>query len=136
MKKNLIRGMALLLVLLMLGAALAACKKPNQDTPQPDDNGLDNSDSSESEPAETDIYEEVRGLEYGGRKFKILTYDAGVQWNPYIMEVKEGTQVLNQAAYLRNSEVEQLLDVKIDTVLAQGTEVVEYVYQNQHDTYQ
>lgn len=131
MKKTAMRVLAILLALFTLCTVFASCNQNKGDQPDGDSGtqGDDLGSSSESEgESETDIYEGLRDMDYGGKKFKILTYEADVEWNPYIMEVEGGTQVLSKAAYVRNTEVEKLLNVTVDTVFANGTAVVEHVY--------
>ena len=77
---------------------------------------------------EIDIYEDVRDINFGGRNFKILTYEAGVGWNPYITQVDEGALVLNNAVVKRNNMVETLLNIQIDTFSVEQKKLVEHVY--------
>lgn len=124
MKKTLLKAQALVLALLMLVTALVSCHKSEEDDVGTDTTATTVADSS----AETDIYEGLRDKDYGGRTFTILTYEAEVNWNPYIMQVEEGSQILNQATLKRNIEVQELLNVQIDTLLVKQEKIVDYVY--------
>ena len=80
------------------------------------------------EPAETDMYEGLRDKDYGGRKFKVLTYKSDSGWINYVMQHENGALVLNNAVAMRNAKVEKLLNVSIDMYTVGINEVVDYVY--------
>lgn len=122
MKKNITRVLTLLLALLMLCAAFISCRKSEEDVGE----GVVETTVSDSSD-EIDIYEGLRDKDYGGRKFKILTYEARVGWNPYILQVDEGSQILNQAVMNRNIEVQELLNVQIDTILVNEDEIINHI---------
>ena len=121
MKNKLIKLLSLSLAILMLSVAFVSCKKEEA----PVETGTVSTTGAETE---TDIYEGLRDLDYGGKKFRILTYDIGVAWTPYIMQVEDGAQVLNDAVMYRNNEVQELLNVQIETIPITKEEIPNHIF--------
>ena len=103
---------AILLLLCMLTALLSACaeKKPTDgtDTAVPGD--------STGEPAETEARPNVpEGVKYDSYSFRILTCLGDyITFNDFKNENID-YDIVNEAIFRRNSEVEQLLDIVIET---------------------
>ena len=66
-----------------------------------------------AQETEADFYEKLRGIDLGGYDFRVLSYEA-TTWNVYIDPESETGDVLNDAAYKRNCEVEELLNVHMN----------------------
>jgi len=98
------------LIFLMLFTACQNAGNPNNDTRE--------SKSGETvSAAETEInyYKNIpAGLNFDGYAFTVLTWDPAKDgWNPYIIIDEINGEVLNDAAFDRNMEVMQLLNVEI-----------------------
>ena len=70
-----------------------------------------------TEPETTDYYAGIRGAvdnaDLGGYNFNFISYDDNGYWQIYLYVEEENGDVLNDAAYRRNLEVEELLNIKI-----------------------
>lgn len=101
---------ALLLCALMLASAsCSAAQKPTSDT-----TAQTTGESVTTEDKYGDALPE--GLDYGGYEFRVLTYETGNisdGWACYIEIPEENGTTMNDAAYKRNIEVEERLNVKI-----------------------
>ena len=66
---------------------------------------------------ETDYYGGIREAadkaDFGGGEFRFISYDDDGYWQIYLYVGEENGDVLNDAAYRRNLEVEEMLSVKI-----------------------
>lgn len=99
---------------LALAMLLGACggTQSNVDT---DSHGTDTETSGE--PAETGYYDNIpEDASYNNYEFTVLSYDLGA-WNIYITGDETIGDVLNNAAYRRNLEVEEMLDITISELL-------------------
>jgi len=67
---------------------------------------------------EIDYYKNIPGgLNYNGYAFTVLTWDPAAEgWNPYIIIDEINGEVLNDAAFDRNMEIMQLLNVEISSL--------------------
>ena len=82
-------------------------------------------------PAETDYYANVPdGADFGGYEFTVLTYNNSGNWDIYIAPEAENGDIVNDAAFRRNSEVEDLLNITIEQVAVDGTNVHETNFKN------
>lgn len=89
-------------------------------------NGTTNDTTTDTQTTETEIVEEdpndddlPEGLDFGGKEYRVLTYKDGnlpttnTAWPNYIEVESETGDIVNDAAYRRNLEVEERLGVKI-----------------------
>ncbi len=77
----------------------------------------DGTDSLETGVVTVDPYPTIReklneGIDYGGTPFNVLQYEAET-WELYIAPEGETGETLNDAAFRRNTEVEELLNIDI-----------------------
>jgi ABC-type glycerol-3-phosphate transport system substrate-binding protein len=113
------RIFCLLMVILLSAAALAACAQGEAPvTPADDTTDVQTTGNAESD--ETVINWESAGLpteDFEGRGFHILysgTITAGQTWR--FIDVEELTgEILNDAIYQRNSKIEEIYNIAIDT---------------------
>ncbi len=116
-----------ILVLLASLLQLSACGTSTEPVTNP-------TDTVDTQPveteAETDHYEALQELDYGGYEFKTLTYEEG-SWYCYEDPVEETGDVLNDAAFQRNLKVEELLNITITGMTENGIESYEKTFKNQ-----
>ncbi|MBQ7301414.1 MAG: extracellular solute-binding protein [Clostridia bacterium] len=105
------------LMLLMLGAALlVGCG--GEDNDKPSETAANPGSQTESESVNLYGDNLPAGLDFGGREFRVATYDGGNLtdpngWYNYIEISETNGDILNDAAYLRNTEVEERFNVTI-----------------------
>jgi len=106
-------------MLLLLGALLlAACgSKTSDPAVRPQDSGAGEDTAAVTQEPGEDVYTAIRakldeGIDYGGAAFNVISYKAD-SWNIYIDPEGEVGETLNDAAYRRNTEVEELLGIEI-----------------------
>lgn len=114
-------------------------------------NGTTNDTTTDTQTTETEITEKdpndddlPDGLDFGGREYRVMTYKDGnlpttnTAWPNYIEVESETGDLVNDAAYKRNREVEERLDVTIVCNELPDFEVVKAVQQSvmaQDDTF-
>ena len=73
-----------------------------------------------AEAAETEKewvpYEGLEDHNYDGYNFTILSYDTNASWNLYLDSEGENGELLNDAAFRRNTEIEEMLGIAIEQV--------------------
>ncbi len=111
----------LLLVLLLAAQTLASCG--GSETPETTGETTPAVTETETETIDPNKDNLPEGLDYEGYNFRVLTYETGniehKDWKSYI-DVNEITgEVLNDAAFERNAQVEERLNVAI-TCIEQG----------------
>ncbi len=99
-----------------LSLLLAACADASSQTEAQTNPGND-SDAVQTEAVTEDPYPTIRskldeGVDYGGDVFNVLQYEAD-DWFLYIAPEGETGETLNDAAFRRNTEVEELLNIDI-----------------------
>jgi ABC-type glycerol-3-phosphate transport system substrate-binding protein len=119
-KKHLIyRMIAAFLLVLFAVFALPACgdKEGAGDGTDATSGGPDTGETQADVTGEnTDVYRNIdRTKKYDG-SFRVLSYDAKT-WNIYLTADTNRGTLLDDAAFRRNSEVEELLGVTVETVL-------------------
>jgi len=107
---------------------LASCggTSPSGDTTSADTTAPDTT------PAETDYYVNVPdGADFTGEVFNIIGYaQETAAWQLYLDAESENGDLLNDAAYRRNREVEELLNIDIMQTLIAGTAEHEKTFKN------
>ena len=106
-------------------------------------NGTTNDTTTDTQTTETEITEKdpndddlPDGLDFGGREYRVMTYKDGnlpttnTAWPNYIEVESETGDLVNDAAYKRNREVEERLDVTIVCNELPDFEVVKAVRQS------
>ena len=106
-------------------------------------NGTTNDTTTDTQTTETEITEKdpndddlPDGLDFGGREYRVMTYKDGnlpttnTAWPNYIEVESETGDLVNDAAYKRNREVEERLDVTIVCNELPDFEVVKAVQQS------
>ena len=132
-EKNMKKLIPLLLALIMIVSALAACNNTpaatsGQETPKP--NASQNNQTNASTPAETDpddllpdeekLNIDLEGLDYGNREFYIYHWDTDpAGWSADTAEFEPAENAvegdpINNALYLRNLYVEEGLGIKLN----------------------
>lgn len=111
---------------LLLAMTIAVCSCGNTDMERPED--TTESGATTAQETEADFYEKLRGIDLGGYDFRVLSYEA-TTWNVYIDPESETGDVLNDAAYKRNCEVEELLNVHISSQ-KESTDKYETTFRN------
>ncbi len=106
----------LLLAVLFAGVSCGDESAPASDT---------TADASVSVPEEditTDYYDALdKSLDFGGYEFNVISYKSET-WDIYIAPESENGEVLNDSAFRRNLEVEDLLNIKIKTTIGDDYE--------------
>ena len=122
------KTIALLLALAALVAFAACASNPADQQTEPSGSGSAEASATESQTAEeTKAADPFRNIDktanYGGGAFTILTYDAAT-WNVYLTAESETGSLLNDAAFRRNAEIEEMLKVKIEEVKFAQTQLI------------
>lgn len=99
---------------LLLVLTLLLCVSCGNEANEPEVTTTDSADVT-TEEVVTDIYENLRGLDFDGYEFNILTYD-NESWETYAAPEAETGDVLNDSAFKRNLEVMELLNVDINLI--------------------
>ena len=88
--------------------------------------------AADTTPAETDYYTNIPdGTDFGGKTFNIISYAQETSaWQIYIAAETENGDLLNDAAYRRNREVEELLNITVSETLIPGTAAHESTFKN------
>ncbi len=110
-----------LLSLLCLAALLitASCGDSGTSEPVETKTPADNGTTAITEPV-VDNYASIRarldeGIDYGGTPFNIISYVSDT-WNIYLEPEGESGETLNDAAFRRNTEVEEMLGIDITAI--------------------
>ena len=85
-------------------------------------------ESTVENKVDIDSLDRLKALNFSGYGFNVLTYD-NKSWDVYIDPVTETGDTLNDAAYKRNSETEELLNITIKAQ-KEGLDNYETVFQN------
>ena len=96
-----------LLAALLVMAQLAACGS------QPSEAPVTTGDTSVAEDTKANVFDGLPQKTYGGREFNFLIRET--EYDDYYIEQETG-DVLDDAVYRRNSEVEQRFDVRINPI--------------------
>ena len=131
MKKTL----RLIALFLLVSQVLVSCGegKNGTTTDTTTDTQTTETEITEKDPNDDDLPE---GLDFGGREYRVMTYKDGnlpttnTAWPNYIEVESETGDLVNDAAYRRNREVEERLDVKIVCNELHDSEVVKAVRQS------
>ncbi|MBQ8552272.1 MAG: hypothetical protein IJ428_05615 [Clostridia bacterium] len=116
------RPIALAVLASMLFAA--ACNNTGGGITDTEDTSAGISDTTETtvKEKEWEYYENLDGLDFGGEyEFTILSY-GGDAWKLYLDADEASNELLSNAAFKRNTEVEEMLGVKITEHLANLSE--------------
>lgn len=111
---------ALWSLLCLCSLLLAGCGDSSTAPAETDRSPAADETAAVTEAVPEDKYASLRarideGADFGDAPFNIISYDAD-SWNIYLMPEKEEGEVLNDAAYRRNAEVEELLGIKINAI--------------------
>ena len=129
-RKRIISLLLLAMILLSSCSSAPAAEEGTdaQDTTAQNAEAVQTPEEAEAEtvPEETepDWYANVpEGADYEGYTFSALSYDySNGNWSIYLAPAEMIGEVLNDAAYQRNTEVEELLNIKIEEVLDGNSE--------------
>ena len=105
------RKLAVIIALLLLLQTAASCGDKPNDTPVTDGN------TTEAEETEADVFDGLAEKTFGGKDFNFLIRET--EYDDYYIETESG-DVLDDAVYRRNSEVEERFDVKINPISING----------------
>jgi hypothetical protein len=85
---------------------------------------------TETTPVKIDYYMNVpEGTDFGGKTFTILGYSFNNgAWNIYLDPAEENGDIVNDAAYRRNREVEELLNISVEELLIEGNAAHEELF--------
>jgi len=123
MKKSLIKIISILLISVLFLTFLTACKNDGNNGGISDEKNEVNG-GGEQKTEENDVPENAginyytnipEGLNFNGAAFTFLTYE-GDSWDTYVDIEDFNGDVLNDAAYTRNLEVEELFGVEFSTI--------------------
>lgn len=137
---NILRILSVILICMFLFAILSACqgdKNKNANNGNDEINGEqnetnenDNSETENIENKEVDYYKNItEELNYDGYDFVIFTYEFAT-WPTYVDVEEIIGEVLNDAAYMRNIEVSELLGVEISAIHRAPDTMVKTIEQN------
>lgn len=119
----------LLLLALMSQTIICSCesgKQTDNTSDDANDNSSENTEIVEKDPNDDNLPD---NLDFGGKEFRVLTYQNGNmpsgsnEWPNYITVETENGDLVNDAAYLRNREVEERLNVKITCQEVTGMDI-------------
>ena len=125
MKTGLLKPLCLFFALILcLAAASCAAAGEKVDTTAASGGTAEATDGETAEiSTEPDYYRNVdKARKYDNEEFLILSYDAKT-WNIYLTAEETNGSLLNDAAFRRNAEVEELLGIRITTVLFPQTQL-------------
>ena len=100
-------------------SAAAACSDGGKDIPAavPASTGASGETAVDTTAQETEAqYSDFSGIDYKGYEFSILSYEDAGNWQIYLYAELENGELLNDAAYRRNTEVEEDLNCKISQI--------------------
>jgi len=102
----------LFIITLLFLIFITACQTGGNNT---NSNQRESNETISAADTEIDYYKNIpNGLNFNGYEFTVLTWDPAKDgWNPYIIIDEINGEVLNDAAFDRNMEVMQLLNVDI-----------------------
>ncbi len=107
----------LILCALLVGLLCCSCSGGDTTDSSVDSSGTDAVQEQTSEPEKEWVhYEGLEGYNFEGYTFTILSYDTNVNWNLYLDSEGENGELLNDAAFRRNTEVEDMLGIVIEQV--------------------
>ncbi|MCQ2431129.1 MAG: hypothetical protein MJ175_00845 [Clostridia bacterium] len=106
-------------VLLISCGAQAETDKPVQ-TQAAGGDGTQAAAEAVTEEPRPDFYSTIRadldqGVDYDGYHFGVVSYDED-SWDIYIAPETQNGEIVNDAAFRRNSEVEELLNIKVEAI--------------------
>ena len=106
------RKLAIIFALLLLLQAAASCgdSKPNDTT-------VTDGSTTEAEDTKADVFSGLADKTFDGKEFNFLIRET--EYDDYYIEAESG-DVLDDAVYRRNSEVEERFDVKINPISING----------------
>lgn len=116
------------IALFLLAAILAGSVSCGGEGTNAQTSGTEDTETTTAAETEANIYEKLRNIDLDGYEFTVLTYDTGT-WDVYVAPEGETGDVLNDAAYQRNREVEELLNVVI-TAQKESLDSIEGTFQN------
>lgn len=116
------------IALFLLAAILAGSVSCGSEGTTALTSGTEDTETTTAAETEANIYEKLRNIDLDGYEFNILTYDTS-NWDAFIAPETETGDVLNDTAFKRNLEVENLLNVAI-TVQKEGIEKYETTFRN------
>ena len=105
------RKLAVIIAFLLLLQTEASCGDKPNDTPVTDGG------TTEAEETEADVFDGLAEKTFGGKDFNFLIRET--EYDDYYIETESG-DVLDDAVYRRNSEVEERFDVKINPISING----------------
>lgn len=115
MEKFLMRAMCLMLILLMLVPAVAACKKDgakDDESESVSSDVVESGNEGESEKSKYDVEDDLGDIDLGGRRVTIAQTGMDDYKNEIIIERLTG-DVVNDAVYKRNAKVEKRLNFEL-----------------------
>ena len=116
------KHLLLMLVTVFVLYSFSCGKVDDVETTNPD------AESTVENKVDIDSLDRLKALDFSGYEFNVLTYD-NKSWDVYIDPVTETGDTLNDAAYKRNSETEELLNITIKAQ-KEGLDNYETVFQN------
>ncbi len=110
----------LILCALLVGLLCCSCSGDTTDTsadPAGTDTVQEQVSGETAEPEKEWVpYEGLENHNYDGYTFTILSYDTNADWNLYLDSEGENGELLNDAAFRRNTEIEDMLGIAIEQV--------------------
>ena len=106
--------MRILASLLFAAALFASCGGGNPETPMK--SGTENETDESGGLADARISDDLPAVDYGGYEYRILTQGAGADdtsWIDFMADESRSGEVLNDAVYARNLEVEERFNITI-----------------------
>lgn len=119
--KNKIRYAALFLICALMFALVSCAAGSDKNVQRTGGGNASKSEADEVESVKIERPNIPEGTNYGGAEFRALVPDAAVtRIGDEIYAEEESGDVLNDAVYTRNRLVEDMLNIKITTVMGQG----------------
>ncbi|MCL2518773.1 MAG: hypothetical protein FWF15_09440, partial [Oscillospiraceae bacterium] len=95
-----------------------------------DNNSGKQQETNETVSTELDYYKNVpNDLNYDGYNFIIFTYDVA-NWDTYVDKDEINGEILNDAAYMRNAEVVDMLNIEISSLKRPDSGMINDVLKN------
>ncbi|MCI8388725.1 MAG: extracellular solute-binding protein [Clostridiales bacterium] len=128
-----------ILLALILAMSAVSCGNESDKNSDTSGGGLIDLTSDESGESTTDDKPDLPNVDYNGYEFKIYTqiYGYGIYNNEHIVVEEENAEILNDAIYSRNRNVEEAIGIKLVEIVGteKGNQLIPRIVMAQDDEY-